>query len=167
MNQVPASKVLVVGLGNSDRGDDGVGPLVARMLAALLRSDAVILSLGDDVLSLVAEWNCFDAVICVDAAAPALVPGQIHRIDLAATDLPRYRSSASSHGLGLADAVALARSLNQALPQIVVYAIEGASFAAGAPMTPCVSAAARDVADRIVAEVHRLRRTTEEKAVHV
>jgi hydrogenase maturation protease len=48
----------------------------------------------------------------------------------------------SSHGLGLADTVALARVLNAAPRDIIVYAVEGASFAAGATMTPEVSAAA-------------------------
>jgi Ni,Fe-hydrogenase maturation factor len=36
---VAAPGTLVVGVGNDDRGDDGVGPLVARLLACALATD--------------------------------------------------------------------------------------------------------------------------------
>jgi hydrogenase maturation protease len=164
MKWITARKVLVVALGNPDRGDDGVGPLVARKLAALLPSDISLLSLGSNVPALVAEWANFEAAICIDAAAPLSAPGRIHRFDLAHTDLPRCGSSASSHGLGLADVLALARTLRQAPPQVIVYAIEGLCFAVGAPMTPEVAAAATEVVPQIVAEIERLRHASNEIA---
>lgn len=166
MKQTPRCKVLVAGLGNPDRGDDGVGPLVARILANYLPPEVTTLSVGNDVLTLVAEWACFDLALCIDAAAPLSGPGRIHRFDLTTTDLPRWGSSTSSHGLGLADAVALARSLHQAPSQIIVYAIEGASFAAGASMTPDVVAAVEEVVVLIAAEVERWRQTAKEIGAH-
>ena len=51
----------------------------------------------------------------------------------------------------------------QQVPQdIIVYAIEGASFTTGAPMTPKVADAAVKVAGRVVAEVARLRQSSNE-----
>ncbi len=156
-----ARKVLVVGLGNPDRGDDGVGPLVAKKLADLLPGDVAITSTSGDVLSLIPTWAGFDAMICIDAAAPLTAPGCIHRLDLATTGLPgdltSTSSHASSHALSLAEAIGLARALQQAPRDIIVYAIEGASFATGAPLTPPVAAAAVEVAGRVAAEVERLR----------
>jgi hydrogenase maturation protease len=64
----------------------------------------------------------------------------------------------SSHSLGLADTIALGRVLDAAPRDIIVYAVEGGSFAANATMTPEVSAAAAEVADRVADEVERLRR---------
>ena len=77
--------MLVVGVGNPDRGDDGVGPLVATKLAEVLPADVTITCPGGNVLSLIPEWPGFEAMICIDAAAPLTTPGRIHRFDLAGT----------------------------------------------------------------------------------
>ena len=155
-------RVLVVGLGNPDRGDDGVGPLVATKLADVLPTDVTITCPGGDVLSLIPEWPGFEAMICIDAAAPLTTPGRIHRFDLARTALPRELNHASSHALSLVEAIRLARVLQQVPQDIIVYAIEGASFTTGAPMTPKVAGAAVKVAGRVVAEVARLRQSSNE-----
>ncbi len=157
MKLAPARKVLVVGLGNPDRGDDGVGPVVARELSGVLPTDVAITWPSGDVLSLIAAWSGFDAVIFIDAAAPARTPGCIHRFDLAKTELPRGLNYASSHALSVADAIGLARVLRQAPQDIIVYVVEGTSFACGAPMTPEVADAAVKVTGHVVAEVARLR----------
>jgi len=162
MKEAPARKVLVVGLGNPDRGDDGVGPVVARELSGVLPTDVAITWPSGDALSLIAAWSDFDAVIFIDAAAPARTLGRIHRFDLAKTELPRGLNYASSHALSVADAIGLARVLRQAPQDIIVYAVEGASFACGAPMTPEVADAAVKVTGRVVAEVARLRQSANE-----
>lgn len=153
----PPRKVLVIGLGNPDRGDDGVGAIVARGLAGRLPPDAVVKVRSGDLLSLIDDWDGFDAVVCIDAAAPAGVHGRISRLDLNSTELPRNLTLRSSHAWGLAEAIALGRSLQRAPRQIIVYAIEGNSFDGGAALTPAAAAATHVVADRVVAEVGRLR----------
>ncbi|MGP0057911.1 MAG: hydrogenase maturation protease [Beijerinckiaceae bacterium] len=153
-------KVLIAGLGNPDRGDDGVGMIVAHKLDGRLPDDVAILTRSDDMVSLIEDWAGFDALVCVDAAAPTGAPGRIHRIDLATDELPRDMSFASSHAFGLAVAIGLARMLERAPRDIVVYAIEGCCFDAGAALTPAVAAAAADAADRIAAEACRLRQGT-------
>jgi hydrogenase maturation protease len=70
--------------------------------------------------------------------------------------LPKNISLTSSHAWGLAEAIELARTLELAPREIIVYAVEGGSFDDGAALTPAVAAAARVVADCIVAEVGRL-----------
>jgi hydrogenase maturation protease len=159
-------RVLVVGLGNPDRGDDGIGAIVAHRLAGRLPSDVAVVVRSGDMLSLIEDWAGFDALVCVDAAAPIGTPGRVHRIDLATTDLPQGISNTSSHGFGIADAIGLARSLHLALQDIIVYAVEGRCFDGGAPMTPEVMAAAGETAKCIVAEVSRLRQSFAEAASH-
>ncbi|MDM8355496.1 hydrogenase maturation protease [Pandoraea communis] len=155
-------KVLVVGMGNPDRGDDGVGALVVRSVAGRLPADVSLVVRSDDALSLIEDWAGFDALVCVDAAAPVTMPGRIHRIDLASEQLVREMSFASSHAFGVAEAIELARTLGLAPRDMVVYAIEGACFDPGTPMTPEVAAAVDEVAGRVVAEVGRLRQTVKE-----
>ena len=58
----------------------------------------------------------------------------------------------STHAFGVADAVELARALDRLPERLDVYAIEGASFAAGAPLSPAVAAAIDELADLLAAE---------------
>jgi hydrogenase maturation protease len=150
--------VLIAAIGNPDRGDDGAGALVATRLAGRLPRDVAIVTRSGDMLSLFEDWAGIDAVVCIDAAGPMGVPGRIDRIDAAAGELPSGVSFASSHAFGLAEAIALAGALGSLPATVIVYAIEGACFDGGAAMTPEVTAAAAEVADRIVAELGRLRR---------
>jgi hydrogenase maturation protease len=159
-------KVLVVGMGNPDRGDDGVGALVVRSVAGRLPADVSLVVRSGDALSLIEDWAGFDALVCVDAATPVTMPGRIHRIDLASDQLVREMSFASSHAFGVAEAIELARTLGLAPREMVIYTIEGASFDRGASITPEVAAAAEEVAGRVVAEVERLRRTVTEIEPH-
>jgi hydrogenase maturation protease len=150
-------KVLVIGLGNPARGDDAVGAIVTQDLCGRLPVDVAVVARRGNMLSLIEDWAGFDALVCVDAAAPLGGAGRIHRIDMGAGALPKDISLPSSHALGLAEAIELARTLQLAPREIIVYAVEGGSFDHGAPLTPAVAAAARIVADRVVAEVGRLR----------
>ncbi|WP_175981824.1 hydrogenase maturation protease [Burkholderia sp. BCC1630] len=154
--------VRVIGVGNPDRGDDGVGCLVAKRLAGRLPADVSLLARGGDVMDIGDDMTDIDALVCIDAAAPTGSPGRVSRIDLTKQTIEQGASFASSHGLGLAEAIALAEALGTASRDIVIYAIEGVSFDPGAAMTPEVAAAVGEVADRVVTEVGRLRRRVKE-----
>lgn len=150
------AKVLVVGIGNPDRGDDGIGPLVVRRLAGRVSKDVSIMERPGDALALIDDWSGHDTVILVDAAAPASTPGRIHRIDLLEEELPVDVSLSSTHAFGVADAVRLARALGLLPRQLIVYAIEGASFDHGAPISREVAAAFDDVVTRVAEELMQL-----------
>jgi hydrogenase maturation protease len=154
--EVGSRKVLVACLGNPDRGDDGIGAAVARVLGGQLPDAAALILRSGDMLALIDDWAGCDAVVCVDAAASLGAPGRIHRVDLARDDLPPSAPVSSSHAFGLMDAVRLAGTLSNAPPTLIVYAVEGVCFDGGAPMTAAVAAAAEDVARRVVDEVRRL-----------
>lgn len=149
-------RVLVLCLGNPDRGDDAIGPKVAAVLDGHLPEGVALTVRSGDVLALIEDWKGFDALICVDAAAPMTSPGTIHRMDLDEQELPRDFGFVSSHAFGLPEAVALARTLGLAPPGIVVYAVEGASFETGASLTPQAERAVGLVADQVAAEAARL-----------
>ena|SRR5208282_3649867 len=150
-------KLLVVGIGNPDRGDDAFGALVVQALDGRLPSDVPAIECRGDVLGLIEDWSGCDGLVCIDAAAPLGSPGRILRIDLDTGPLPGDLSGMSSHEFGLAQAIGLARSLELAPRRIIVYAVEAGSFGGGAPPSPAVAAAVPIVADRIVIEIQRLR----------
>jgi hydrogenase maturation protease len=156
MEPAAPRKILVACIGNPDRGDDGIGPLVALKLEGQLPSHVRLLVRRGDILALAEDLAGYDALICVDASAPMGMPGHIHRIDLANEELPRELLAASTHGFGLADAIELAKAIDRAPGTIVIYAVEGACFDAGAAMTQAVSAAAGEAARLVAGEAGRL-----------
>ena len=129
---------MVIGVGNPWRSDDAAGLEVARRLEAL--GEPAIAHEGDGS-GLLSHWDGVDAVVVVDAASSGAAPGTVHRFDAAAGPLPARLSSSSTHSLGVAEAVELARALGRLPQALVVYAIAGESFEAGEGLTPAVELA--------------------------
>ena len=145
--------VLVIGIGNPDRGDDGAGPAVARRLRGRLPPGVNVLERGGDILALTEDWEGFSAVILVDAVAPITQPGRLHRLDLAKNPLPVAFAPRSTHTFGLAETVELARSLARLPPFLFVYLIEGEQFGAGGPLSPTAAKAVEEAFERISFEL--------------
>jgi hydrogenase maturation protease len=145
--------VLVVGIGNPDRGDDGVGPRVAQSLRGRVPAKVRVLECGGDALALIQDWEGVASVILVDAVAPITKPGRIHRLDLAKNQLPVGFVPPSTHTFGLAETVELARSLARLPPFIIAYVVEGEQFETGAPLSPAVAEAVDEIAGRIVTDI--------------
>lgn len=160
------TKVLVVGIGNPDRGDDAVGPLVARRLIGRAPPDVCIIERTGDTLALIEDWANHDAVILIDAAAPVVTPGSIHRIDLMKDELPADLSLASTHAFGVENAIGLARTLGLLPQSLVAYAVEATNFEPGAPLSPGVAAAVDEVVASVIAELSRLTINPTKEAAH-
>lgn len=148
--------ILVIGLGNPDCGDDGIGPLVAQALSRRLPDGVRVLTRLGDALALLEDWRGAEAVLVVDAAAPMSEPGRIHRIDAVREALPKMPPVSSTHAFGLGEAVDLARVLDALPPQLILFAVEGTSFAPGAAMTREVATAAEAMMALLLDEVRFL-----------
>ena len=147
---------VVIGVGNPDRGDDGVGPEVLGRLAGRLPDDVRLLSLaGADPAAIMEAWSGSGRVVLVDAMVSGAAPGTIARYDAAAGPLPAGLRLASTHALGAEAAVEMARALGRLPGRLVVYGVEGVSFAAGSGLSPAVRAALSAAVERVVEEVGR------------
>jgi hydrogenase maturation protease len=147
---VPA---VVLGIGNMERGDDGAGRSVARLVRHMLGERASVVELDGEATTILAALDGAAEAYIVDACVSKAPPGTVHRIDAAAAPLPQACSDLSTHGFGLAAAIELGRSLEQLPARLVVYAIEGESFEAGAALSPAVRDAVVLVADRIRSDI--------------
>ncbi len=149
MGEHGGQSVLVIGVGNRDRGDDGAGPEVA----AQLRSRGMnALDHGGDGLALIGLWEGYSAVVIVDAMISGAEPGTTRRFDAALEPLPREAFTVSSHAFGLAGAVETARALGRLPAAVIVYGIEGESFALGTSLSGPVKQACRRLAQDIPKE---------------
>jgi hydrogenase maturation protease len=159
-------KALVIGIGNPDRGDDGVGPLVARRLVGRAPPDVTIIERAGDLLALIEDWAGYDTVVLIDAAAPAATPGAIHRIDLLTTELSADIPLSSTHAFGVGNTVGLARALGLLPRRLVVYAIEGVNFEPGAHLSPNIAAVVEEVVAHMIAELGLLDEAHSAEAAH-
>jgi hydrogenase maturation protease len=148
-----AERVVVIGIGNPDRGDDGAGRHVAALLRGRLPDGVSILELDGEPTALLAALDGADIAILIDACVSGAPVGVVHRFDAQTGPLPESVSDVSTHGFGLAAAIELARALGQLPAMTIVYAIEGRQFAVGSSPSATVAAAASSVADRIRAEL--------------
>jgi hydrogenase maturation protease len=151
---------LIIGIGNPDRGDDAAGRHVAQLLRPLLPDDVAIAEQNGEATSLVSEMGRAEAVFLIDACASGGSAGTVYRFDAVASPLPAGTFRLSTHGFSLAEAIELARVLDQLPPHCIVYAIEGECFATGAPLSPSVRTGIDDVVRRLLSEINLLRHRT-------
>ena len=123
--------ILVIGIGNLHRGDDGAGPFVARKLKEFVTEYVNIIENCNDSLKLIDLWKDTDYVIIVDAACSGAKPGTIYRFDALKQTIPKNFFHFSTHSIGIAELIELSRTLNKLPKYLVVYGIEGKGFEAG------------------------------------
>ena len=141
---------LVVGVGNRDRGDDAVGPIVADAVRSASGGAVDTEVIEGDLSDLALRWRPDQPVIVVDAMVSGRPPGTMVELDGLHGHLGRSTSGLlSSHGIGLAEAVRLAGLLGRRPASLTVLAIEAASFDHFAPLSEPVAAAAIIATERI------------------
>jgi hydrogenase maturation protease len=143
----------VVCVGNAFRGDDAAGLEVAKLLQGTLPRCAEVLEHEGEPSALIDSWEGAEALWLVDAVSSGAEGGAVSRLEVGEQPLPAGLFRASTHHLGLADAIELARVLGRLPARTVVYGIEGTRFEAGGGLTPKVAAALPGVAAAVRAEV--------------
>lgn len=148
---------VVIGIGNLDRGDDAIGRHVARRLRERCCGSCDIVEARGEASELLELLEGRAAAILIDACVSGAPAGAIRELDMSGSRAPDKGAEMSSHGLGLAQAIELARALGVLPTYCIVLTIEAVSFAHGAAMTP-------DVAVAVDAAVERAKSTLDELA---
>lgn len=145
---------LVVGVGNAHRGDDAVGLEVARALQTRRPEGVTVVPSDGEPASLLELFSDFDRVVLVDAIDAGCEAGTVLSFDAAESALPTvFSGGTSTHALGLAEAIELARNLDRLPAATRVFGIQAKHFEPGAPMSPAVEQAVSETADRILEEI--------------
>jgi hydrogenase maturation protease len=155
---VPESPILVIGVGNALRGDDGAGAEVVRRLRE--RAVRVGIEVSErlcEPADLLEAWQDRNAVVLVDTMRSGQPTGTIRRFDVSREPLPaRWHGSTSSHAFELHAAIELGRALNRLPRRAIVYAVEGGIFDAGAALSDQVQAAVGHLAAAVLEEASAL-----------
>ena len=130
-------RIVIAGIGNAYRQDDGAGVAVAASVGAALPD---IFDIGPiaEPLDLLGKWDFADLAVVIDATRSGSALGTILISDLdddGAVQLVQSAQHTSTHGLGIPDDLRLARVLHAAPCRVVLVGIEGRNFGDGATMS--------------------------------
>jgi hydrogenase maturation protease len=143
--------VAIIAIGNEYRRDDGVGLAVLRRLAEVIPPGTDLACVDGEPSRLMDAWAGSRLAILLDAAVcvPAH-PGRIHRRTVIGLDGP---ASTSSHGIGVPEAVELARVLDRLPERLVLLTIEAADTGYGMGLSPPVEAAVPELVAAVLTEL--------------
>ncbi len=147
--------ILIIGIGNEWRSDDGIGIEVGRRIKDRALLGVQVVFENRDGISLDEVWRGWKYVIVVDAMCSGVPAGTIRRIDANHTPLKPGAFPQSVHAFGLAEAVELSRVMGDLPACLVVYGIEGKRFGHGPTLTPEVREAGKQVIDSILEEIEK------------
>jgi hydrogenase maturation protease len=142
-------RMVVAGIGNEYRRDDGLGAVVAALVAA---REPRVHDVGPVVepLDLLTRWDGAEVAVVIDAVRSREQAGTVSVLDLCADSGNGHVMS--SHGIDLSGALRIARTVGQAPSRVVAVGVVGADFSHGMGLSPEVHAAL-PVAEQAVLEV--------------
>ena len=144
--------LLVVGLGNEHRRDDRCGLEVVRELRGRLPPTVPLLEGPRDAARLLDLWEGARHVIVIDAMQGHGPPGSIRRWEVGAAEGLEGLPATSTHGLGLAEAVEIGRSLGRLPDRLTVFGIEVTELGVGDGMAPEVAHGVEVVVEEVLRE---------------
>lgn len=146
------NQIVVIGLGQTLRGDDAAGLEAVRLWERTYPTTAAHPQVRVEYaespgLTLLSLLEGAEKALLVDAVQSHAPPGSIHLLN--ETDLPTFlQGAASAHGWGVAETLALGRQAGlMDLPkQITLLGIEMLQAEVGASLSPSVQQALPNVA---------------------
>lgn len=153
--------IVIIGIGNTMRRDDGVGPLALDACKYESIADCDLYELDGKATDVIEAWRDRELAIVVDAVCAGDEAGTLH--DLVLSDLDQTRAGASatsSHFAGLAESLVLGRSLGQLPVKLRVLGIEPGDLKHGFGLSPPVAAAMDSLVREIRRAVHEAVETT-------
>jgi hydrogenase maturation protease len=148
-----SGRVVAIGIGNRLRGDDAAGVEVAERLRARAPAGLEVVACDAEPSRLMEAWRGADSVVVVDTVASGAPAGTLHSFDADDEPLPAQSFRSSTHSIGIAETIELARALGRLPSRVRVYGVEGVEFHTGASLTPAVEASVEQIVDTILADL--------------
>ncbi len=126
----------IIGIGNRLRGDDALGPLMIDALRAGADVDLELIDAGSDALGLIEYLEDRKQVVLVDACRMGAEPGTVRCFQPPEVRLVLRDDPLSLHGLGLAETLQLAASLQMLPEDLKIIGIEPDSIQFNRNLSP-------------------------------
>lgn len=145
--------ILILGIGNTLLGDDGVGVRTVELLREReLPPSVELLEGGTRGLALVDELPGREQVVVIDALDAGREAGAICRLD--EKQLENHAGGGLSlHDFGLLEALEMARLLGDAPREVILYGVQPKQIGLGLELSPEVSRALPELLELVLAEI--------------
>lgn len=122
MNKL-SKKVVVIGIGNIFRSDDGVGPyIIDKLKEANISKNVELKNLESATIDILNVIEGAFTVIVIDSIECSTKIGKIHELQL--DDLPERERSFNLHNIGLKSIFLTAKKLERLPQNLLIYGIE-------------------------------------------
>ncbi len=150
-------KIVVIGIGNLMRRDDGVGIHAIRALAGAKIPKNIDLEIIDGGLEpdlAVLVDHGVDKLIIIDAVLSQRKPGDIQRLPIHAVEKSGYETR-SAHYLNMRQSLKMLELLGNMPKEIAVFGVEPSDMSPGTELSPAIAAKLPEVVNLIVSEIAR------------
>lgn len=145
--------IVVLGLGQDFRRDDGIGHAIAREVAARAAPAIRVHAADGEPTRLLDAWDGAELAVLIDSVVcDSPRAGTVRRYDSTAVTLSSVHAT-STHGLGLVAALELAALLDRLPRRWVLYTVEVADVGFGCGLSPAAARAIEPVVSAVLAEV--------------
>lgn len=141
--------IVVIGIGNPYRRDDGVGIEVLHRVEALHLPDVRCTESDGESTSLCEAWTGASLAVVVDAVRSGAAPGTLHVGTMGADAVAVHTPRGGSHALSLAEALALGEALDRLPERLTVVGVEVGDVGDGPGLSDAVAAAVEAAADAV------------------
>lgn len=153
------SKTLIIGIGNADRQDDGVGWHILKNLAEKIGCEVpddpgAPIEIEDEIVDLIYILQIFPELaetlshykrICFVDAHTADIPDEISWTELH----PEYERSPLTHHMSPKTVLSISGTIYGTIPEAILVSIRGFSFQFQRELSPKTASLAQDATERI------------------
>jgi hydrogenase maturation protease len=149
-----ARGILILGVGNLLRKDDGVGvQAVQRLQRLTLPGGVTVVDGGTADVGLLDLLEGYERAVIIDAADMNLQPGSVVKFRPEATQFRSPELRPSMHSADVAGVLELARVLGKPLPELVIIGVQPRDTSWGTEMSVDVLAEMRHIVDLALEEI--------------
>ncbi len=127
----PRNNILIVGIGNVLRGDDGIGAYIASRIEHLRLPGVQTMAVQQLHIELLDDFLAYNHIVLVDASVST------RKVSFSSLTKQNTSPAASTHKINAALLHALARQLYHTELSIMLCAIEAVNFEAGEQFSFC------------------------------
>jgi hydrogenase maturation protease len=147
-------RVVILGVGNTIRADEGVGVRVVEALERdyVLPEGVVAIDGGTSSMEMLDDLSSLDFLLVIDAINDSKSPGTLIR--LAGDDVPVFfRRNLSPHGIGLSDVLAALEFMGAQPQETLILGVQPLSMNLGTELTPSIAACVPQLVAQVVVEL--------------
>ena len=157
MNHTLQSKIMLIGIGHPDRGDDALGSILLENIKAKVENTLATQHILGDMAQLIDCFEHYHIVIIIDAIVTRQKPiGTCYRFENEAILPISHGVTTSTHSFDLGQTLQLAKNLGVLPNKLILYGIEVGHFEHGKPMSEAVTASLSDLEQSILKEIRNL-----------